>query len=105
VDDVYEVCGQAVKSINWLDNQTLLDRITYRERTRRGASRFIKGDKTLLKDIIITARALPTKYDVVVVQPGLAQSKLSKKTASLFAAANDYIIKAPCEGLRVIASA
>ncbi len=105
VDDVYEVCGQAVKSINWLDNQTLLDRITYRERARRGASRFIKGDKTLLKDIINSARTLPTKYDVVVVQPGLAQSKLSEKTASLFAAANDYIIKAPCEGLRVIASA
>lgn len=105
VEDMYEVCGQAIKSINWLDNQTLLDKINYRERSRNGASHYIKGDKALLKDIINSARALHTKYEVVVVQPGLAHSKLSEKAASLLAAANDYIIKAPCEGLRIIASA
>jgi superfamily II DNA or RNA helicase len=105
VDDAYEVCGQAVKSINWLNNQTLYDQILYRERTRHGGSYFVKGDKALLRDIINSAKALPTKYEIFVVQPGIGRAGLTEKIASLLAAANDFLLKAPCEGLRLLASA
>lgn len=104
-EDLYEVCGQVVKSLIWIhDNESLRQKIEKRVRNHQG-SEFLKGDKELLKEFVLRARTLQTRYEIVIVQPGVSQSSLPEKMGHLLAAANDYIIRGQCCPLKVWASA
>jgi hypothetical protein len=101
---LYEVCGQVVKSLIWIhDNESLRQKIEKRVRNHQG-SEFLKGDKELLKEFVLRARTLQTRYEIVIVQPGVSQSSLPEKMGHLLAAANDYIIRGQCCPLKVWAS-
>jgi superfamily II DNA or RNA helicase len=105
VDDLYEVCGQVVKSLIWINtNQRLLDQIVYRNRTRRDSA-FVKGEKTELKQIVARSKIMPTSYEIIIVQPGVSRSVLPERLGHILASANDYIVKSQCGPLRVLASA
>lgn len=104
VGDLYEVCGQVVKSLIWIDgNERLRDQIFYRNRMRRDSA-FLKGEKTVLRQVIARTKVVPTSYEIVVVQPGISRSNLPERLAHILAASNDYIIKSQCGLLRVMAS-
>jgi len=104
-EDLYEVCSQVIKSLIWIhDNESLRQKIERRCRTHQG-SEFLKGNKELLKEFTLRARKLQTRYEIVIVQPGVSQSSLPEKMSHLLAAANDYIIRGQCSPLRVWASA
>jgi hypothetical protein len=103
VDDVYEVCGQTVKSLIWISIDKLYNRIIDRN-FRRINSTFLKGSKSELKMLIAKSRSMSVKFEIVVVQPGISQRKLPEHMAHILAAADDYI-KPQCEALRVFASA
>lgn len=105
VEDVYEVCGQVVKCLGWINNGTRLFDQIERRRTRRkdSTSVYLKGDKALLADIIRETKFSRTVYEMVVVQPGISRSDLGSKLAEVLSASNDYI-KRHCEKLRVLAS-
>jgi hypothetical protein len=101
VDDLYEVCGQAQKSVVWTNKS---DRILkkFLSREKRG-SKFIRGSMALLKDLFDTT---PIKiYEIVVVQPGLAKNKISLFMSETLGATNDHIQSSGCEALAVWASA
>jgi superfamily II DNA or RNA helicase len=103
-DDLSEVCAQVVKSLVWIDgNERLQDQIFYRNRTRRDSA-FIKGEKTVLRQIVARSKVVPTNYEIVIVQPGISRSNLPARLAHLLQASNDYIIKSQCGLLRVMAS-
>lgn len=104
VDDLYEVCGQVVKSLIWIDsNERLRDQIFYRNRSRRDSA-FLKGEKTVLQQIVARSKALPISYEIIVVQPGISRSNLPDKLAHILQSSNDYILKGQCGLLRVMAS-
>lgn len=104
VGDLYEVCGQVVKSLIWIDgNERLRDQIFYRNRTRRDSA-FLKGEKTALRQVVARSKVVPINYEIVVVQPGISRSNLPERLAHILAASNDYIIKSQCGLLRVMAS-
>jgi hypothetical protein len=103
VGDVYEVCGQTVKSLIWVSVDKLLARITDRN-FRRTDSTFLKGGKSEMKMLIAKSRSMPVKFEIVAVQPGISQRRLPERIGYVLAAADDYI-KPQCEPLRVMGSA
>jgi superfamily II DNA or RNA helicase len=104
VDDLYEVCGQAVKCLVWMDSKRLEGQLLGREKRRNGASTFLKGDKNELQRIIKRARIIQTSFEVIIVQPGVSRSSLPIEMGHLLATANDYLIRGRSGPLRVWAS-
>lgn len=103
VNDVYEVCGQVLKSIVWFKSpDDLLEKL--RKRLQDG-SRFVQGDLLTLSGIIERARRKHVRYEVVLVQPGISKSALSDKQANVLAAASDFLKNVRGEKLNIIASA
>lgn len=98
VEDVYEVCGQAIKSGIWARKGTLLRQITHRV-TNTG-SRFVRGS-------LVTAQNLldgPFELSVYVVQPGLSKAGITPAVSNVLAAANDYLFGGGAGNLRVLGS-
>ncbi|MCZ7674096.1 MAG: hypothetical protein M5U34_46705 [Chloroflexi bacterium] len=78
IKDLYEVCGQAQKSIRWMENPTeLFNHLLRREPRKRDGgefSRFEVGDKKKLNKIKQTSRLYPIHLSIFIVQPGLSSS-------------------------------
>ncbi len=78
IKDLYEVCGQAQKSIRWKENITELFshllRRNPRKREGKEYSRFEVGDPNRLNAIREKSKMLPVRLRVFAVQPGLSNS-------------------------------
>ena len=76
IGDLYEVCGQAQKSIRWkVRSSALFNHLLRREpriRDDKSYSRFEQGDKTILLALRNKSRQYPVKFKIHIVQPGLA---------------------------------
>lgn len=81
VKDLYEVCGQAQKSIRWKHAgiKRLYERLKEREQIWKteGASRFLKGSLPDLANIKSRSRTASIKLHVYVVQPGLRKDAVT----------------------------
>lgn len=102
VDDLYEVCGQAQKSIAWIND---VHRLTLRIEQRQTRNRFAIGSHLELVRLLAEHRDCPKRFRMVVVQPGVKRARLSQAMAETLGATNDHIVKAGCEPLRVVVSA
>ncbi len=108
VGDLYEVCGQAVKSYKARSEVDLvLKRLLRRERKRQqdGRTGFIAGDADSLISIMNSARLLDTTVTVVIAQPGLSKAAMSHEQAELLACAELYLGETYASNLRVLCSA
>ena len=80
IDDLYEVCGQAQKSVRWReDPRRMLRHLLHQEETReaRGQStRFERGTKRTVQQLLNMARELQFEYRVIIVQPGVSKSRV-----------------------------
>jgi superfamily II DNA or RNA helicase len=96
VADLYEVCGQAQKSIMWRRSdlgplfRTLDDRARKKQR-RDGVSPFEVGDIKKLYGIRDRARVLRRRVEIVIAQPGLSRSKASTQQLDLLASTQAYL--------------
>lgn len=108
VSDLYEVCGQAQKSVRWREYPyRLLKRMRKREHDRIGAgrpSRFERGDLGVLKDLMSCWRELEPDYHVWIVQPGISKSTIESKQLDLLAATEGFLLETYGIPLRVICS-
>lgn len=102
VADMYEVCGQAVKSVVYANRTRLAQKIK-KERVSRD---YLKGDRDTALAILdlFDSQALP--LEVIVVQPGLAAKALpnSRKMADLLGAVENHLETHAGAKLRVICS-
>ncbi len=99
--DIYELCGQAQKSVKWGESvERLLQHIRRRETRRLTAgspSRFDKGGLGDLPKVRALARQKRTRFEVVLVQPGISRKKLvsgsdrANQTLRLFGATAAYL--------------
>lgn len=105
VGDLYEVCGQAQKSIVWRRKdlgpffQTLETRAR-RKLQREGVSPFILGDINDLYRIQDRARVLSRRIEMVIAQPGLSAGKATTSQLDVLASTQTYLlttINAPLE--------
>ena len=81
IGDLYELCGQAQKSIRWKHAGIgrLYGHLKGREEVWKaeGASRFLKGTMADFANIKRRARTAPIKLYVCIVQPGLNKKNVS----------------------------
>ncbi|MFD7159410.1 hypothetical protein ACFV9C_32760 [Kribbella sp. NPDC059898] len=96
VADVYEVCGQAQKSVRWRRNdlrpffRTLVDR-GRKKQARTGVSPFEAGDLRKLFEIQDMAAVLRRRVEMIIVQPGLSQSMASEQQLDVLASTQAYL--------------
>ncbi|HWL18476.1 MAG TPA: DEAD/DEAH box helicase family protein [Bradyrhizobium sp.] len=91
VDDLYEACGQALKSTVWLRAEELLVRLRHRMRlpSVRG---FIKGDEGDSARLLALYSRQTVQFEIYIVQPGLRSSDLDRPILELLAGTRHYLI-------------
>jgi hypothetical protein len=112
IEDLYEVCGQAQKSIAWRyspEKQADLFTHLLRREARRvevsAPSRFEKGDWELLETIREMSRLCPVSLQIFVVQPGLSKANATRDQLELLSVTENYLMETYQIPFRVIASA
>ena len=104
MEDIYEVAGQAVKSIIWLTTKgKFIDKISSRHSA--GHCQLLNGNyKDFIKELRATTKQI-IGY-VVIVQPALSKSvPMPDKIQEVLAAASSYISRAgKVKGLEILGS-
>ncbi len=98
VDDLYEVCGQAQKSIWWtaasLKKVDLFNHMLKREEKWKltyDVSRFEKGTADMLRTIQRMAEMLPLTLSIAIVQPGISKAEVSEQQLYLLGVTKTFI--------------
>lgn len=95
VADMYEVCGQAQRSVYWKgQTAALIDHLAFRETARvakGGVSRFERGTMKTLRLLKKKLRTLQPHFEVYVVQPGLSQAAAETAQLELLAVTEMYL--------------
>lgn len=106
IDDVYQVAGQAVKSVKWFgDKEKLILRLIMRERSRLSKGKASRIDKGRLEDLIHlakVARYATFKLGIAIVQPAISKELMSKEQLSVLGSTAAYIDEVCGVKLRVI---
>nr|WP_281353721.1 DEAD/DEAH box helicase family protein [Phytoactinopolyspora mesophila] len=96
VADLYEVCGQAQKSIIWRRSDLrpffrALEARARQKQRRTGVSPFEVGDIKKLYELQDKALVLRRRMEMVIVQPGLSASKATTQQLDLLASTQAYL--------------
>ena len=106
IKELYEVCGQAQKSVRWLEKSvdmfSHLMRREPRRRKQRTFTRFERGGQADLLRIQQKAEMQRVSLTIVIVQPGLSANKASKEQLELLAATESYLKETLAVELRVV---
>jgi superfamily II DNA or RNA helicase len=100
IKDLYEVCGQAQKSIHWMSSPEkrtdifthLLRRDADRQEAGR-SSRFEVGDKELLLTIREMSRLCPVALTIYIVQPGVSKARATQDQLQLMSVTENYLLE------------
>jgi len=97
IKELYEVCGQAQKSIRWLEKPRDLFTHLMRREPRRGeaaeSTRYEVGAEKDLLRIREKADSQPVRLRVFVVQPGLSKAAASAGQLELLAVTENYLLE------------
>lgn len=107
LSDLYEVCGQAMKSHKARSEIDLvIKKLLRREgsRTRNGYTGFIKGEAKDLISIAEEARFLDARVTVVIAQPGLSSTQLNVPLSELLGCTQLYLNETYNSRFRVLCS-
>jgi len=97
VDNLYEVCGQAQKSIHWKfkGGKDFFDHLLRRKvKSLSGeqCSRLQKGTEQDLTDLMKLAKhKLPVDFKIHIVQPSISKSKVSPDQLTLLGVTENYL--------------
>ncbi|SNR35218.1 DEAD/DEAH box helicase [Lutibacter flavus] len=110
IDNFYEVCGQAQKSIHWKhrNGSEFFDHLLRRETKRRKGkecSRIEKGTRSdLIKLLGIAKKRITMEFEVFIVQPSLSKAKASTNILTVLGVTENYLKELADINLKVIAS-
>lgn len=111
IKNLYEVCGQVQKSVNWKfkKSKEFLEHILRRESLRKNKgieSKFEKGTETdLIYLLDLVNQKIPLEFKIFLVQPGLSKSKNTTEQLTLLGVTENYLIERALINLNVIGSA
>lgn len=101
ITDVYEICGQAQKSVKWAGSKyTLVGHIKKREKNRLNAgrnSRYETGGMAELNTFLALAKQKKVRFEIVLAHPGISHAELSANSETaqnmlrLLAATSSYL--------------
>jgi len=108
IEDLYEVCGQAQKSIHWVEKPIeLFNHLEKRDdelKKKKKVSRFDKGDINSLRRIMNMSLSLPVNFKIYIVQPALSIEKITPEQQELLSVTEDYLMETYQLPFGVIAS-
>src|SRR5262249_10290861 len=108
IDDMYVVCGQAQKSVRWMEDPTeLITHLLTREPRRKSGktgTRFEIGTQDDLLRIREKSRRTRVTLRVFIVQPGLSNKAASKSQLELLGVTENYLKETFLVTFGVIAS-
>ncbi|RQZ27626.1 hypothetical protein DIE14_10480 [Burkholderia sp. Bp9017] len=93
VDDVYELVGQAVKSVRYQVLDELIRHVKRRTLANRGGgiSPFLRGTRDAAIEVLESLQPIDLRLTVYCVQPGLSAAALDGRLRTIMAAANDSV--------------
>jgi superfamily II DNA or RNA helicase len=94
VEDLYEVCGQAIRSIRRRKRTAVMLQLLSRRagsKMQRGFQPFEVGDEATLVRLCEQAGQLRPLFEVVIAQPGLAKSQLRDDQLPVLAGVANYV--------------
>ena len=96
LQDLYEVCGQAVRGARWRDSscQPLLKHLDERAQAhwrRTGVTAYELGDRVELLRLWERAGQLIPRFETIIMQPGLSVRASSVEQLRLLAGADSYV--------------
>jgi superfamily II DNA or RNA helicase len=101
IKDLYEVCGQAMKSVRWADRRSLFFQKMIRQEGQRqeamaGAvgvmhSRVQHGDPDLLDEWMSSRRMMERRFKAVIVQPGYSKARAVPEHMPLLGSVRSYL--------------
>ncbi|MBG5979455.1 DEAD/DEAH box helicase family protein [Proteus faecis] len=108
VDDIYQVSGQAMKGIKWInDLEELYIHLKHREKLKIKKEKPSRFDKGTIKDLdLFFKRASLSKVrtNFFIVQPAISVSKLTDDVKCILGATEIYIKETTGSSLKIIAS-
>ena len=109
IKELYELCGQAQKSIRWIEKQRdLFTHLLRREPRSRGgtqATRYEKGSKSDLMRVREKSDVQRVVLKIVIIQPGISKAGVSREQLELLAVTENYLMETFAVPFRVITSA
>jgi hypothetical protein len=104
VDDLYEVCGQAVKSSVWAKPDDLLRRLKHRSGlpSIRG---YLKGDAIEAGRLLGLQARQQVQFSIYIVQPGVMSEGRDDSLSNILGATKYYLVGGGIDTLGVIGSA
>ena len=103
VDDLYDVCGQAVKSSVWLRPDQLLDRLKHRA-SLDTVTGYVKGDEATGNELLSQENRQQVQFEMYIVQPGVMRDGRTEALSNLLAAARFYLVQGGVDVFGVIGS-
>ena len=98
IGDLYEVCGQAQKSIRWMySHEKQIELFTHLLRRnagrleRYGIPRLEVGDQESLEAIREMSRGCPVKISIYIVQPGLSKTNATDEQLELLSVTENHL--------------
>jgi hypothetical protein len=107
IADLYELCGQAQKSVRWLEKPVgLFTHLMTRESSAKnqGRTRFELGGTADLFRIREKSRQMSVNLSVFIVQPGLSKARASRSQLELLSVTENYLMETFKVPFGVIAS-
>lgn len=111
IKDLYEVCGQAQKSIHWMESHDkqveLFTHLLRRQFRRKGGmetNRFEHGNSEDLIVIREMSRVCPIQLKIFIVQPGLSKQSATVDQLELLSVTENHLMETYNLPLVVIAS-
>lgn len=103
LEDVYEVCGQVIKSFNMVSNPP--DLVKHVKRRSRSGSEFVRDDLATFEAMMRDGFSRGLVVRLIAVQPGASRDGLTEDVLSVLGAANEYVHQLGLDDLRVLGSA
>lgn len=110
VANLYEVCGQAQKSVHWKhkDGTEFINHLLRRETKNRDGktcSRLEVGQRHDIEKLLsIVKKEIPVEYEIYIVQPGLSKQTATTEMLTLLGVTDNYLKEVAGINLRIIAS-
>lgn len=84
ITNIYEVCGQAVKSVMWSNRKILVNQICDRAVQNNSSVKLKKGNLQTIQDILLSFDNPALPIEITIVHPGLKTQNLDHTQKSAF---------------------
>ncbi len=108
LQDIYEVCGQAMRCVKWksMGISKIGAHLRRRESSwqNEGHTRFRKGDWACLQQLEKFSRRARLAMSIDIVQPGLSRQRATNEILRLLGSVKEYVHQTARSPLRVVGS-